>query len=279
MRVIVISVALLIAFVIMAIGFVKSERTPYPVAETVTTIVDNPFANDVKKEKSVALPTLPPSGTTANASANVADKQVSNTTDTANSTDASANTASTGESVIQNGSASVENKPSSSTNNGLTSDAAQNTMGVSVPEAGMDEKPRKLGLAMLELEKEKRRNLIGVIVNEKNTQNLSESQIKAMYLDQLNQWQDGSNVLLFNLPLGDKYRDKFSQKILNMTALEADQAESTRREKHTIKNRIEVKASNIVVSYVEQHSNAIAYVPLSMVHEKSNVRVILVINL
>ena len=77
MRVIVISVALLIAFVIMAIGFVKSERTPFPVAETVTTVVENPFADDTHKDKPVALPTLPPSASSSNASTTAADNQSS----------------------------------------------------------------------------------------------------------------------------------------------------------------------------------------------------------
>jgi len=279
MRVIVISVALLIAFVIMAIGFVKSERTPYPVVETVTTVVENPFADDIHKDKQVALPTLPPSASASNSSAT------------------SANTQSSNEATYANGSATVSDNPAyseqtaqatmatgpvvagNSTSPNIESSNGQLGTGNNSTDAGMLEKPRKLGLAMLELEKEKRKNLIGIIVNQKNTQELSESEVKAMYLDRLNQWRDGSSVLLFNLPLGDKYRDKFSQKILNMTALDADQAESARREAHVNKNRVQVKASNIVVSYVEQHTNAIAYVPLSMVYDKSNVRVVLVITL
>ena len=96
-------------------------------------------------------------------------------------------------------------------------------------------------------------------------------------MDRLTRWKDGSRVMLYNLPLGDKFREKFSETILEMTALEADTAENKRRELHINANEVEVKAKNIVVSYVEQHPNSVAYVPLSMVRERSSVKVILTI--
>ena len=136
---------------------------------------------------------------------------------------------------------------------------------------------KKLGLAMIALEKENNKDKVAVIVHQSNTQQLTEKEIKALYLDRLTRWQDGSKVMLFDLPLGDKYRDKFSKSILKMTALEADLQETKRRELRIKANDVEVKAKNVVVSYVEQNPSAVAYVPLNLVREKSNVKVILTI--
>jgi len=279
MRVIVISVALFVAFVIAAVGFMKSESTPQPAATATTAVVANPFADDLNKDKNkdekVALPTLPqspglskpglsnPEQTNSEQSSN----PQATTIDQATGLSSSASTNSDG------GAAST----GTVTNHSADVSSQQATYADQVQQDGEQDKPRKLGLAMLELEKEKKRNLIAVIVNQNNKQDLTVAQIKDMYQDRLTKWGDGSKVLLFNLPLGDKYREKFSQQILNMTALEADQAETLRRENHIKFNPVEVKASNIMVSYVEQHPNAVAYVPMSVIHSKSNVRVILTI--
>lgn len=140
-----------------------------------------------------------------------------------------------------------------------------------------EKEEKKLGLAMIAFEKEKQKNKVAVIVHETNSQKLTEKEIKALYLDRMTRWEDGSRVMLYDLPLGDKYRDKFSQSILNMTALEADKQESKRRELRIKANDVEVKAKNVIVSYVEQHPNAVAYVPLNLVREKSSVKIVLTI--
>jgi hypothetical protein len=133
---------------------------------------------------------------------------------------------------------------------------------------------KPLGLLARSIEQKKNQNRIAVIVHQQNAQELTISEIRAMYMDRITQWQDGSKIMLYNLPLGDRHREKFSKNILNMTALEADEAESQRREHNAAINSVRVKAKNIVVSYVERDPSAIAYVPLSMVREKSNVKVI-----
>lgn len=99
-----------------------------------------------------------------------------------------------------------------------------------------------------------------------------------MYMDKLTRWDDGKPVMLYNLPLGDKFREKFSQRILNMSALKADKLELQRRENHRAINPVKVKAKNIVVSYVERHPNAIAYVPLSEINDRASVKVVLTIS-
>lgn len=145
---------------------------------------------------------------------------------------------------------------------------------VGAPEAESSPQTKPLGLLARSIEQKKNQNKIAVIVHQQNDQLLTIDEIRAMYMDRITQWQDGSKIMLYNLPLGDRHREKFSKNILNMTALEADEAESQRREQNAAINPVRVKAKNIVVSYVERDPNAIAYVPLSMVREKSNVKVI-----
>ncbi len=145
---------------------------------------------------------------------------------------------------------------------------------VGAPEAESSPQTKPLGLLARSIEQKKNQNKIAVIVHQQNDQLLTIDEIRAMYMDRITQWQDGSKIMLYNLPLGDRHREKFSKNILNMTALEADEAESQRREHNAAINPVRVKAKNIVVSYVERDPNAIAYVPLSMVREKSNVKVI-----
>ena len=158
-----------------------------------------------------------------------------------------------------------------------TPEPAEKAVAVKEQQVVAEKPEKKLGLSMLALEKEKKKNKVAVIVHQNNNHKLSEKEIKALYLDHLTRWRDGSKVMLYNLPLGDKYRDKFSESILKMTALEADEHESKRRQLRIKVNDVEVKAKNVIVSYVEQHPNAVAYVPLNLVREKSNVKVVLTI--
>jgi len=145
---------------------------------------------------------------------------------------------------------------------------------VDTPATEPPSQTKPLGLLARSIEQKKNENKIVVIVHQENDQVLTINEIRAMYMDRITQWQDGSKIMLYNLPLGDRHREKFSKNILNMTALEADEAESQRREHNAAINSVRVKAKNIVVSYVERDPSAIAYVPLSMVREKSNVKVI-----
>lgn len=135
-------------------------------------------------------------------------------------------------------------------------------------------KTKPLGLLARSIERKKNQNKLAVIVHLENNQQLTLDEIKAMYMDQITHWKDGSKIMLYNLPLGDSLREKFSENILHMSALEADEAESQRREHNLVMNPVRIKAKNIVVSYVERDPNAIAYVPLSMVREKSLVKVV-----
>jgi len=158
----------------------------------------------------------------------------------------------------------------------VTASESESTVSVATDaiEPELSPQSRPLGLLARSIQKKKNQNKLAVIVNLDNSQELTIDEIRAMYMDQITHWQDGSKIMLYNLPLGDSHREKFSQNILNMSALEADEAETERRDNHLAINSVRVKAKNIVVSYVEREPNAIAYVPLSFVREKSHVKII-----
>lgn len=123
----------------------------------------------------------------------------------------------------------------------------------------------------------KKSDHVAIIVHEKNKENVTAKDIKNMYLERLTHWRNGARISLFNLPLGDKSRERFSRKILNMSALKADQLESQRRDENDPGNPATVKAKNIIVSYVERDPNAIAYVPISAIRTSSQVKVLFTI--
>jgi len=116
---------------------------------------------------------------------------------------------------------------------------------------------------------------IAIIVNASNKQGITKAELKKIYMRHVSHWRDGSKIMPFNLPLGDKWREKFSQRVLNMSALEADLAESNRMSDGRAPMSGQVKAKNIIVSYIERNPNAIAYVPLSVIKKNSQVRVLM----
>ncbi|HEY5602630.1 MAG TPA: hypothetical protein VIM41_05940 [Gammaproteobacteria bacterium] len=136
---------------------------------------------------------------------------------------------------------------------------------------------KSLGLLARSIEQQNNENKVAVIVHPDNNQRLTKVEIRAIYQDRITQWRDGSSIMLYNLPLGDEHREKFSQDILDMPAVAADAAELNRKGNQSAVNSGQIKAKNVVVAYVERDPNAIAYVPLSMIREKSNVKVVMTI--
>ena len=276
MRVIWISVGLFAVFLVTLFAFYEPQ--PEQAALTTTdnkTLPGNPFVEEVSTDTAdkpqVELAVLPGGQSESVPSRDEAPTSV-NTNPVAAATNQLTKepvmkTVATGSNAVPpNPSSTISAMPASTTENSVVAEQSQTA------QAG-----KKPGLAMIMLEKEQQKNKVAVIVHESNAQEITEKEIKALYLDRMTRWQNGSRVMLFNLPLGDKYRDKFSETVLKMTALEADKQEEKRRALHIKANDVEVKSKNVVVSYVEQYPNAIAYVPLNLVRDKSNVKVILTI--
>ena len=266
MRVIWISVFLfLMVFGISVVLHEPAENPPEQQPAQEATNATNPFIDDEVADKQVELAALPAeqaqeSATLLSESPSQADSAVAEQLPDQNAIAPSQPDAQV--SMLTPEETDADNKAS----------LVVNEVDAPVTESSPQDKP--LGLLARSIELKKNQNKIAVIVHQQNDQLLTIDEIRAMYMDRITQWQDGSKIMLYNLPLGDRHREKFSKNILNMTALEADEAESQRREHNAAINAVRVKAKNIVVSYVERDPNAIAYVPLSMVREKSNVKVI-----
>ena len=267
MRVIWISAGLLAAFLVVLGLVYEPSSDQMQLASSSETVVENPFVEEnqgaITKEsnESVDLAVLPTESDGSSVEPGTQELDQTPVAQIVKENNEPVATAKTGDTTSEDINVVADNF---------------NSIVVEKPEAPEKEK-KKLGLAMLAFEKEKKKNKVAVIVHETNTQMLTEKEIKALYMDRLTRWQDGSKVMLYNLPLGDKHRDKFSKSVLKMSALEADTQESKRRELRIKANDVQVKAKNVIVSYVEQHPNAVAYVPLDLVREKSSVKVVLTI--
>ena len=280
MRVIWISIVLFVVLVVAGIGLYEPDNDPVAPA-AIEKPLDNPFAEERTASNDVDLPALPRQSLPVEANITEPQSGAENSVSSIDSIeDSTIDNPPTepmlpGVSKPQNAVGEISNNVNTAVKTVSSTDSVNQAV-LQTTENELANAP-KLGLAMLELEKENKRNKVAVIVHQDNPQQLTVEDIKAMYMDRLTRWQDGSKVMLYNLPLGDKFREKFSQNILNMTALQADSEELQRRELNIKVNPVEVKAKNIVISYVEQHPNAVAYVPLVMVREKSNVKVIMTI--
>ncbi len=277
MRVIWISLGLSAVFLVALFAFYEPQQDQALLTAGDPPVINNPFVEEItasgSADKQVDLAVLPVGQNDASSPANVAENTtLPATTSVANvaAEKKETITASLPDNNANQGGAPVVNEP-------VETGVASSNASVADEPVQKDKEEKKLGLAMLAFEKEKQKNKVAVIVHETNSQKLTEKEIKALYLDRLTRWQDGSKVMLYDLPLGDKYRDKFSQSVLKMTALEADKQESKRRELRIKANDVEVKAKNVIVSYVEQHPNAVAYVPLNLVREKAGVKIVLTI--
>jgi len=118
---------------------------------------------------------------------------------------------------------------------------------------------------------------IAIIVHSGNEDEISIADLKNIYLDRITHWDNGANIALYNLPLDDRWREVFSQRILNMSALDAANAESNRAITNKVGNLSQIKKVNLVVSYVARNPNAIAYVPLSSISENTRVKVVMTV--
>ena len=261
MRVFWISIFLFLVIVGSSVALYEQAENPQPaVSAQEESTIANPFVEDESLVKQVDLAALPKEQPEAATAAQpIADATVpgesQSQAETPPAQPDSTLTAVSSTETPANGSDSVT----------PVDDSAE-------AENALQKKP--LGLLARSIEQKNNENKVAVIVHLENNQLLSINEIRAMYQDRITQWKDGSKIMLYNLPLGDKHREKFSQGVLDMSALEADEAESLRRENNVAINPVRVKAKNIVVSYEEREPNAIAYVPLSMIRDKSNVKVI-----
>lgn len=113
-----------------------------------------------------------------------------------------------------------------------------------------------------------------VIVNKANSNPVSKSDISNIYSDRITRWPSGERILILNLPLDSRERQRFSTAILDMSPQDAAKEWSNRTITNRSQSDYRTKNAQVVVSYVERHENAIGYVPATVLNENDNVRVV-----
>ena len=116
-----------------------------------------------------------------------------------------------------------------------------------------------------------------VIVNEANNQNISSSDIKAIYSDNIIQWSDGTPIKVYDLPVKNDAREAFSQNVLGASARATAKEWANRKITNTAKNPPKTKKERLVVASIKKKANAIGYVNESSVQGKKGIKVIMTI--
>ena len=116
---------------------------------------------------------------------------------------------------------------------------------------------------------------VAVIVNQNNMQELTDSQVNAVYTDQLTTWNNGQPIHVYQLPLSDNAREVFSQRIMGQSARRVERENANRKITNSFENPPLTKSAKLALIYVSRDINAIAYVPLEMARDKQGVRILL----
>lgn len=119
-----------------------------------------------------------------------------------------------------------------------------------------------------------RKSGLVIIVNKANFENMARTDISNIYRDRITRWPSGERILVMNLPFKSGERQRFSTEILEMSPLDAATESSNRAITNRVQNESRTKNSDVVVSYIARHPNAIGYVPASAVENNDNVRVV-----
>lgn len=116
-----------------------------------------------------------------------------------------------------------------------------------------------------------------VIVNAKNTQALTSTDIKNIYNDNVVTWSSGASITAYDLPIKSESREAFSQKVLGTSARDTATEWANKKITNTAKNPPVTKPDSVVLSNVAKDPDAIGYVPASAAAGKEGIRVILTI--
>lgn len=114
-----------------------------------------------------------------------------------------------------------------------------------------------------------------VIVNAKNTQTLTDTDVRNIYNDNVVTWSNGARIAAYDLPLKSEARETFSQKILRTSARDAATEWANKKITNTAKNPPDTKPESVVVNGVARNADAIGYVSASAAAGKTGIRVIL----
>ncbi len=113
-----------------------------------------------------------------------------------------------------------------------------------------------------------------VIVNASNSEDISVAEIKKLYENHTLNWSNGSKVVLYDLPVKDEARKKFSNAVLGKDAGKVAMEWASKKITNTAKNPPRtLKSAVLVQSKVGKDPNAIGYLFKSKVTNK-DVRIV-----
>ena len=115
---------------------------------------------------------------------------------------------------------------------------------------------------------------VAVIVNSANSQYISLSDVKNIYMDKTITWESGRKIAVYNLPAEDAAADSFARKVLGISARDAAAAESNRIISNTTRNPQQTKRDALVSSIVAKTPNAIGYIPKEQAEGKTGIRIL-----
>ncbi|MDH5257889.1 MAG: substrate-binding domain-containing protein [Gammaproteobacteria bacterium] len=116
-----------------------------------------------------------------------------------------------------------------------------------------------------------------IIVNEANKQSLTADDIKGIYSDNVIQWNNGSPIKSYDLPIKAAERELFSQKIIGTSARAVAKEWANRKITNTAKNPPKTKKEKLIIASVKKDPNAIGYVSESAIEGKSGITVVMTV--
>lgn len=114
-----------------------------------------------------------------------------------------------------------------------------------------------------------------IIVNAKNAQTLSVTDVKNIYNDNVVNWSSGARITAYDLPVKAEVRETFSQKVLGTSTRDAATEWANKKITNTAKNPPATKPESVVVNSVAKDVDAIGYVSASAAAGKEGIRVIM----
>ncbi len=88
---------------------------------------------------------------------------------------------------------------------------------------------------------------VAVIVNEANTQSLSETDVRNIYEDNVIAWGNGNKVAAYHLPTKAGSRETFSQKVLGKSAKASAMDLANKKITNTAKNPPRTKKDVLII--------------------------------
>ena len=118
---------------------------------------------------------------------------------------------------------------------------------------------------------------VAVIVNSSNHENVTQADVRNIYLGNTIAWENGKKIAIYNLPTEDAAAEIFARETLDTSAAGAAAAESNRIVSNTTRNPQQTKRDALVASIVAKNPLAIGYVPTAQVEEKPGIRVLFIL--